>query len=324
MILISDDDVRRYVTFGDVLTAIERAFVCLDRGESHVFDVVRGSGGGNEHFFAVKSGRDGSIPALGLKVGSYAPGNAARGIPAHTSTTMLVDDLTGRPFAIVEANYLNGPRTAAADALAARALARPDASILGIIGIGEQAVWEAIAIAHVRPIRRVLASSRSAQRRAAFSAALRKQLEIEPDFVDAETAARAADILVTVTPSRAPLVNADWIRPGTHIAAMGADDVGKQELDVRLFERAELWVDSPDQAICIGEAQHAYRAGLISREQLATRTLGRLLREGIRRTEPAAITVSDSSGVAIQDIAAAHAALQAVEARGPAAHTAKQ
>lgn len=315
MILISDDDVRRYVTFGDVLTAIERAFVCLDRGESQVFDVVRGSGGGSEHFFAVKSGRDGSIPALGLKVGSYAPGNAVRGLPAHTSTTMLVEDLTGRPFAIVEANYLNGLRTAAADALAARALARPDASILGIIGIGEQAIWEAVAIAHVRPIRRVLASSRSAQRRATFSATLRKHLEIEPDFVDAETAARAADILVTVTPSRTPLVNADWIRPGTHIAAMGADDVGKQELDVRLFERAELWVDSAEQAIRIGEAQHPYRAGLISREQLATRTLGRLLRENLRRSDRAAITVFDSSGLAIQDIAAAYAALQAVSAR---------
>jgi ornithine cyclodeaminase len=317
LIFVSDDDVRRHVTFADVLAAVERAFVALDEGTSAVFDVVRGRGGGDAHFFAVKAGRDGSIPALGLKVGSYAPGNHERGMAAHTSTTILVDDLTGRPFALVEANYLNGLRTAAADALAVRMLSRQDSSTLGIIGIGDQAICEALAVAHVRPIRRILAAGSSEKRRTTFREAVTGQLAVPVEFVDAETAARAADILVTVTPSRAPIVHAEWIRPGTHVSAMGADDHGKQELEVELVARSQLWVDHPGQAIRIGETQHAFRAGLVSEEQVRSRTLGRLLRMKQPARDDRAITVFDSSGLAIQDLAAAHAALTLVAAHRP-------
>jgi alanine dehydrogenase len=313
VILISDQDVCTHVTFADVLEAIERAFVAFDSGDSELFEVMRGRGGGANHFFAAKAGRDGSIPVLGLKVGSYAPANRDVGMAAHTSTTLLIDDLTGRPFALVQANYLNGLRTAAADALAVRALARADASTLGIIGTGTQAICEALAVAHVRPIQRILAVGRDAQRREAFAAAMRARLDIEPVFVDAEAAARAADVLVTVTPAREPLVQAHWIRPGTHISAMGADDVGKQELDISLVARSEIWVDDAHQAASIGELQHAVRAGLVTRDFLGTRTLGRLLRTTPPPPrDPQAITLFDSSGLAIQDLAAAYACIRII------------
>jgi ornithine cyclodeaminase len=315
MIFISEPDIRRYVTFADVLAAIERAFLALHRGESSLFEVVRGHGGGDNHFFAIKSARDGAIPMLGLKAGSYAPANIARGLPAHSSTTLLIDDQTGMPIAAVAANYLNGLRTSAANALAVRALARPDASTLSIVGVGEQAVFETLAVLHVRRIARILAVGRTEQGRARFLASLRQHTDVPVEFVGAESAARQSDILVTVTPSRAPLVNAEWIRPGTHISAMGADDVGKQELPAELTAAAQLWVDHAEQAARIGEAQHVYRAGTTSIEYLRQHTLGRLLAEASRpEARDDRITVFDSSGLGIQDVAAAHAALTAVTA----------
>jgi len=309
MMFVSDAEVRRQVSFEVVLDAIERAFIALHEGRSQLFEVVRGQGGGEGHFFGIKAARDGSVPVLGLKVGSYVPDNHARGLPAHTSTTLLVDDLTGQAFAVVEANYLNGLRTSAANALATRALARPDAATLGIIGIGGQAVFEALAVAHVRPVRRILAVGTDPQRRAEFATALQGRVEAEVEFTDARSAASQADILVTATPARAPVIEASWVRPGTHISAMGADNVGKQELPVALVAAASLWVDDAAQASRIGEAQHVCGAGLRSVEALGERTLGRLLREGGGRQSREDITVFDSSGLAIQDLAAAQAAL---------------
>lgn len=313
MIFVSDEEVRRHVPFAAVMAAIERAFIALDAGQSEVFEVVRGRGGGRDHFFGVKSARDGSVPILGLKAGSYAPENHSRGLAAHTSTTLLIDDLTGAPIALVEANHLNGLRTSAANALSVRALAREDAATLGIIGIGGQAVFEALAVAHVRPIRRILAVGSSPERREAFRSAVSEQVKATIEFTDAETASREADVLVTVTPSREPLVRSEWVKPGTHISAMGADNVGKQELDVELFRRASFWVDHPPQAVRIGETQHAFAAGLVTVEGLRERTLGRLLSSPTayaRRADE--ITLFDSSGIAVQDLAAAQAAVQCV------------
>jgi ornithine cyclodeaminase len=317
MRFVSDDEVRRHVSFDAVLSAIERCFIALQDGQSQVFDVVRGKGGGRDHFFGIKSARDGSSPIIGLKVGSYAPDNPSRGLPSHSSTTMLIDDLTGRPVAVVEANYLNGLRTSAANALAVRHLARDDSTTLGIIGTGHQAVFEALAVAHVRPIKRIVAVGNSPERRRSFEQAMRENLKLAVEFANAETASREADILVTVTPSREPVVRAGWIRPGTHVSAMGADNIGKQELDVELVKRATCWVDYAEQSVRIGEMQHAAKAGIVSVEQLKKRSLGLLLK-GPRRIARTAeeITVFDSSGIAVQDLAAAQAALKCVsEAR---------
>lgn len=315
MRVISEEEVRRHVSFEAVLFAIERAFMTLDAGESEIFDVVRARGGGDQHAFGIKSARDASIPLLGLKAGSYAPENHARGLPAHSSTTLLLDDCTGQPIALVQANYLNGLRTSAADALAVRELAAGHASTLGIIGIGGQAVFEALAVSHVRPIRRILAVGASPTRRAAFERQVRDQRDVSIDFVDAEVAVREADVIVTVTPSRSPVVRADWVRAGTHISAMGADSSGKQELEVELLAKGALWVDHPEQAARIGEAQHAVLRGLCTVESMRERTLGGLLRGRLARPkDESAITIFDSSGVAVQDIAAAYAALSCVDA----------
>jgi alanine dehydrogenase len=315
MKLITSEQVRKHVTLPPIIAAVESAFLALGQGRSAIFPVARGHGSDPTHFLGVKSGRDGSTGLLGVKAGSYNPSNRARGLAAHSSTTMLIDDLTAAVIAIVEADYLNGLRTAAANAVATRRLARMDSEVLGVIGLGDQAVFEVEAVLAVRPIRRVLAARRTPVAERRFAARIEERLGKPVEFLAAEAVVQQSDVLVTVTPATAPILEAAWVRPGTHISAMGADNVGKMELPLTLVAAASLYVDYPEQAAVIGEAQHAVRAGLITTAELAKQSLGGLLDGCVEgRINDMEITIFDSSGTAIQDIAAASAALHLVEA----------
>ena len=315
-IFVTDQEVRRWVGLEPVMAAVRRAFVALGEGRSEVFPVSIGAGSDPRHFFASKSGRDGACGLLGVKAGSYNPVNLSPREPAHTSTTMVFDDATGALVGVVEANHLNALRTAAADGVATDLLARPDATVLGVIGLGAQAEFEVLAVCAVRSISKILAATRSPSTDARFSAHVSALTGVSVDLCSVEEVARKADILVTATPSTRPVIDADWVRPGTHISAMGADNVGKQELPLALMAGASLVVDLARQAAEIGEAQHAVAQSLITVEELASRSLGKLLSSGEpgRRTREE-ITIFDSSGLAIQDIAAAAAALTIVRAR---------
>jgi len=307
MVIIPDRIASDLVTFEEVIEAVAGAFRAFDAGESRLFDVVRGHGTRREDFFGIKSAVDGSIGCVGLKAGTYFPRAAELGMPPHTSTVMLFDSNSGRPLAMVGANGLNGLRTSAANALACRYLARQDSSTLGVIGMGHQAVFEAAAVVHERPIRHILCWSPSGGHREQFIAGVSARTGIVPQVVPLPEVIASADVIVTVTPSRRALFNAGQVRPGTHVSAMGADSDGKQELDPALVAKAKAYVDVPAQARSIGECQHAYKAGSISDEALESRTLGRLLNGKVQGRESAEeITLFDSSGMALQDIAVAH------------------
>jgi ornithine cyclodeaminase len=140
---------------------------------------------------------------------------------------------------------------------------------------------------------------------------------IRAEASDLQTVCTQADVLVTVTPSRVALVERSWIRPGTHISAMGADADGKQELDTALVAAAKMYVDVPTQAKTFGESQHAWRMGLLDAAELEHRTLGRLVNRKVAgREHPDEITIFDSSGMALQDLAVAHRVYQRALHRG--------
>ena len=289
--------------------AIKAALIAAADGSGAVNPVVIGHGLNDGETFSMKSGLLRGLPAVGLKVGGYWPGNEANGLPRHQSAILLLDPANGRLIAVVEGGALNGLRTAAADAVAADALARADAATLSIFGAGKQAMHEVRAICEIRPIRRIFVTSRNATSADRMSRTLRETLppEIQVVSTDAEHAARGADILVTATPSRAPLFDAGWIRPGTHVASMGSDQAGKQELPPALFPRARLFCDLPEQALAIGEMQHA--KPLVTNGQPLV-AIGDVLRGAAAgRTSGDEITVFDSSGIALQDLAIAAAVL---------------
>ncbi|TMV87701.1 ornithine cyclodeaminase family protein [Thioclava sp. BHET1] len=234
---------------------------------------------------------------------TYFPTNDARGLPRHASTILLIDQTTGRIGAVVEGSAVNCHRTAAADAVATDALARPDAETLALFGTGHQAAYEAQAIARVRKLSRLLVVGRDPSRTDAFVERLRNT-GLPAEAAAAEAAVRAADIIVTATTATKPLFNTEWVRPGTHISSMGSDSKGKQELPSDLFPRARLFCDLPEQSVRIGEFQHAG-------PEATPTAIGALLSgDAPGRQNEREITIFDSSGISLQDLYMAKAILE--------------
>jgi ornithine cyclodeaminase len=309
--IISEETVRKIVTRQLAFDTVRAAFEAVAVDRARVFDVVIGTGLNNGEAFAIKSGLDGENELVGFKCGTYWAGNFDKGLPAHGSTVLLLDPETGFPQVLVNASYLNGYRTAAADAIAVSSLARSDSAVLGVIGAGNQGEQEIRAVAEVRALSLIKISDRS-EMRASLIADRLQDVDIEIRFTSAEEAVRGSDIVITVTPSESPLVRDEWIGEGTHISAMGADDKGKHELDTAILKRASLFADYPQQSIIIGEFQHAYDDGLISVNDICA--LGLVtLGKSPGRISDTQITVFDSSGIAIQDLAMAGAIFEAAQ-----------
>jgi len=278
------------------LTAAREAFLATATGST--FPVVIGHSSVPHNRFTLKSGSAGDL--VGVKVGSFWPGNTD--LPRHSSTIVLLDPATGRLRAVVEAAAANAYRTAAADALAVETLARNDSRTLTVIGTGHQALHEVRAVSRVRPIERVLVVGRRAGAAREFAAEVIARTGLAAEPVDAQAGVSAADVLVTATTAREPLFDATWVRPGTHVSAMGADGPGKQELPVALYERASLFCDLPGQSSTIGEFQHTSTVPVALGAVLAGTAAG--------RTSDEDVTVFDSSGFALQDLTLAAALLR--------------
>jgi alanine dehydrogenase len=313
MIIISESAARRLVTPADALEAVESAFKHVARRDGANFPVVRERLSPRTDVYGIKSGAAVSAGMLGLKIGGYWTGNLARKLTRHQSTTVLSDPETGQCLALVSSNYLTGLRTAAACALAIRSLARQDVCTLGVIGAGAQALFHIELASLVRPFKRLVIASASPQSASACAEKARR-FGLDVRTADVETATREADVLITLTPSTRPVVMREWLRPGTHISAMGADTAGKQELEVRILTDARVYVDDWAQAASIGECQSAVRSQLLCRESIAG-SLGDVLTGMLPgRSGDAEITVFDSSGIALQDIFIAHHAFEATKA----------
>jgi ornithine cyclodeaminase len=316
MLILSEQDARALVGVAQAIEVVEQTFAAMARGQARNYPVVRETVGHQDAVFGVKAGADTARPLLGLKAGGYWPHNAARGVTNHQSSTVLFDPDTGRASAVVSANYLTGVRTGAASAIATKHLSRGDSTVLGLVGTGVQAVYQLQATLAVRPIRRVRAWDPSADNLRAFGQVVAGLgLAFEPQPSPREVAAQA-DVLVTVTPSQRPLVEHGWLRPGTHVSAMGADTRGKQELATEAVAAAALFVDEPAQAVSIGECQHAFAAGLIRLDDIRG-TLGAVVAGQCagRRTDEE-ITLFDGTGVALQDLAVADLAVRLARAQG--------
>jgi len=301
---MSEEESAALVSHEMAFDAAREALVAVVE-DAVLFPAVLAHGSAANNRFSIKSASTGTF--AGLKVGSFWPGNPDIGLPRHNSVILLFDQGVGRVEWVIEAGKVNAYRTAAADAVAADALARKDAAVLAIFGAGNQALFECLAIARIRPIRQVLVVARDNARGEAFAGALRAQ-GLNAALCGAQDACVQADIVVTATPSREPLFAAEWIRPGTHVASMGSDAAGKQELPPALFDRAALFCDHPAQAVVMGDLQH------FTGDRTQIVALGDvLLGRAAGRTSPDQITVFDSSGIALQDLTIARSLVAAKE-----------
>jgi ornithine cyclodeaminase len=314
MFIVTEKTAKDLVTRAEAFAAVEAVFAAMARGQARNFPVVREALGHAKALYGFKSGFDTSAMALGLKAGGYWPGNAQRGLTNHQSSVFLFDPDTGQPQAMVAGNYLTAIRTAAATAVSIAHLARRDAKTLGIIGAGHQAAFQLRAAAEQRDFTRVLAWNRTPSRLDTL-ASQAKEMGLPFAAVERDELGREADVIVTITSCFEPLLTAGQVAPGTHIAAMGTDTIGKQELDPDLIAAAAVFTDEPAQAATLGECQHAVARGLLAQEQITP--IGAVI-EGTApgRTHADAITLFDGTGVGLQDLAVARRAVDAARGSG--------
>ena len=306
ILFLTSREVQNLLTLDDCIRAIERAFRLLGEGKAIPPAVL--SVHGLEGGFHVKAG----LLNLGAnyfaaKVNGNFPENGARfGLPTIQGVIVLCDGEKGTPLAVMDSRDITSLRTAAATAVAAKFLARRDSRTVTICGCGNQGRVQLIALSGVRPLQAVFAYDKSQDLSSHFAREMGSRLKIAVTATDDLGAAiRESDICVTCTPSREPLVGLDCVRWGTFIAAVGADNPQKQELEPALMAKSKIVCDMLEQCAVMGDLRHALEAGAVSRSDVHAE-LGEIVAgKKPGRESDDEITIFDSTGMALQDVAAA-------------------
>lgn len=255
---------------------------------------------------------------FGVKVLALYPGNGALGLPSHAGVMVLFDAASGSPLAVLESNSLTALRTAAASAVATRALARPDSRVLALLGTGHQALWHVKALRAVLPIKRLQLWSRSAEGVARFVEHLGDLPGVQVVVAEsARDALSGADVVCTVSSSREPILHGEWLAPGQHVNLVGASVASAREADTEVVRRSRFFVDArASAAVQAGEWLHALKEGVVDQSHLRGE-IGEVLLGSVPGRESAAdLTVYKSLGHTAQDLAAANAVARRAAASG--------
>ncbi|MCS7122183.1 MAG: alanine dehydrogenase [Archaeoglobaceae archaeon] len=298
-LILTEKEVKELISMEEAINAVEGAF------KLHALKKVQMP---PKIYLFFENGDLRAMPAL---VGNYAgikwvnshSNNPSIGLPTVMALYILNDPSTGFPLSVMDATFLTSLRTGAAGGVAVKHLARKDSKVAGFIGCGRQAYFQLEAINKILSLEKVKGFDISKEALKKFGEFCLK-IGIDFEACSAEDASNS-DILITATPSTKPVVMNEWVKDGTHINAIGADAPGKQELDERILLRSKIVVDDLEQALHGGEINVAYSRGLIKRENIYA-TLGEVvakIKPGRERYEE--ITIFDSTGLAIQDVAVA-------------------
>ena len=243
----------------------------------------------------------------GVKNVNVHPDNPRKySLPTVMAMIELVDPKTGFPVSVMDGTWITDMRTGAAAGVATKYLARDNSEILGLVGAGVQALTGLEAINEVMDIKEVRVSCRTCETRDIFAQRASEKYGIDVKAVDTiKEAVQGADVLLTTTPAREPVVKSKWVSPGTHINAMGADAPGKQELDSHILQKAKIIIDCWDQASHSGEINIPVQEGLVRQSDIQGKIGDVVIGSIPGRTSDEEITVFDSTGLAVQDIVTA-------------------
>jgi ectoine utilization protein EutC len=312
--IIEEAELRRAITPAIAVEAIREAFRADGEGRTHVPSVINLAVPGAHGEFHVKTALIEGVPHVAVKIASGFFDNPSKGLPSGSGLMVVFDAATGLPTALLLDNgFLTDIRTGAAGAVAADVLARGSIGLVGVLGSGLQARHQIRCLREVRQFRHIVAWSPNAERLEAYCREMRDEGFLVESRGTPEAVCREADLIITATPAREPLVRAEWLRPGQHITALGSDSPGKQELEAACLARADLVVvDRLTQCAAFGELRHALDAGLLRADRVHGE-LGEVV-AGTKpgRTSDSQITVADLTGVGFQDTAIAARALQLV------------
>ncbi len=307
MLLLDREDVKALLSLPDCIEAVERVFLLHARGELPVSPGVLGAHVPHGGFHIKTAALPGTPSYFAAKINANFPRNTTTfGLPTIQGVIALFDVETGMPLALLDSIEITVLRTAAASAVAARFLARADASTMTIFGCGNQGRSHLRALSHVRRIRRAFVLDADPARARQCAEELGPELGISiTATADPAEAVAASEICVTCTPARQPLFRAAFLHPGLFLAAVGADSPEKQEVEPAALQQTRIVVDVLEQAAAFGDLHHAIVGGLLRADDVHA-TLGQIIagqRPG--RVSDEEVFVFDSTGTALQDVAAA-------------------
>jgi ornithine cyclodeaminase/alanine dehydrogenase-like protein (mu-crystallin family) len=306
MRFIDREEVARRLTYEVCIPLVRDAMIAFSAGETKQLlrSIVPLAGG---HLFGIMPGALGAAKPFGAKLLSVFQENAAQGRQSHQGLIVLFEPETGTPVCVVHAGEVTAIRTAAASAVATDALARNDAKHLAILGTGEQAATHARAISKVRALESITVWGRSAERAHTFAKKMRVELNLPVTATaTVEQAVANADMICTVTAASEPILKFEWVKPGTHINAVGSSHAGPAEIDDALVARARFFADSREGVLQQGaEFLRAKQAGLIDETHLLAEIGQVLTGKAEGRRSPEEITIYKSLGHIVQDLASA-------------------
>ena len=308
MLIVPESKISELMTDEAAFQAVEEIFAAMARADAYNFPVVREAIGHEDALYGFKGGFDRAGLTLGLKAGGYWPNNLAKqNLINHQSTVFLFDPDTGKPTAMVGGNLLTALRTAAASSVSIKHLARTDSKVLGMIGAGHQATFQLRFALQQRKFEKVIGWNFHPEMLPNI-AKVAEQAGLPFVAVELDDM-KTADVIISITSSFDATLKADQVSSGTHIACMGTDTIGKQEVEAELFQRATVFTDEVAQSVSIGEAQHAIRNRLIEEKDVFQ--IGAVI-NGTHpgRKDDSEITLFDGTGVGLQDLAVAAKVVQ--------------
>ncbi|PYS85654.1 MAG: ornithine cyclodeaminase [Acidobacteria bacterium] len=322
LLILTHSEVEQLLPMSECVAVMREALAALARGEADqplrtIFKPDRVKGvmammpaflsAGTSAATLTRGFLPSDSPMFGLKAICVFPGNAARGLDAHQGGVMLFDGTTGVPLALVNASAITAIRTAAVSALATSVLAREDAAELAIIGAGVQARTHLSAMACVRPIKRARIVGGRFESAQKFAKEMQPQFPFPVEPVEtAEASVRDADLIVTATTAREPVVQRDWISPGAHINAIGTFSPNAREIDTATMAAATLFCDARESVLNeAGDYLLAAQEGAIGPDHIRAELGEVLIKTRPGRTSRDEITLFKSLGLAIEDLAAA-------------------
>jgi len=309
ILILSHDEVVELLPMKECIALMREALIKLASGEVHqpLRTIVRPPDAAGV-MGLMPSYVGGDEAAYGLKTVCIFPSNPAKGKDAHQGAVLLFSAETGELLALMNASAITAIRTAAVSAVATELLAREDASDLAIVGTGVQARTHLKAIAEVRPIKRCRVASRSIEHARRFADEMRGSVPFAIEAMESvQSAIDGADVIATVTNSKEPVLQREWISAGVHLNVVGSSTPHAREIDTATIASSALFVDRRESTLNeAGDYLSAMREGAIGPEHIRAE-LGEILTgQKPGRTSPEEITLFKSLGLAVEDLAAAN------------------
>jgi ornithine cyclodeaminase/alanine dehydrogenase-like protein (mu-crystallin family) len=324
LLVLSARDVRALLGYGECAAAMRSALTALQAGRAQMplRTIIQPDGAagliGLMPSYLAGGGESDGDPAYGLKAVCVTPGNPAAGLDAHQGVVLVSSGVTGEPLALVNASAITEIRTAAVSVVATELLARPEADVLAVVGTGLQGRAHALALDQARPLREIRLAGRTQARAAELAGSLRDQVRARVvACASASQAVAGAGIVVTATSSPEPVLRAGWLAPGTHVNAVGSSLPRYRELDTGTMAAGVLFADRRESLLTeSGDYLFAAADGAVSPADVRAE-LGEVLTGAAPgRLTADEITIFDSLGLAVEDLAAARRAYQKAAATG--------